>query len=114
MVVAMPGCVNDAPVNENLSVSGPISTQDVPAIIAGAVCPIPPLGYERMPGYQPDSVDPSLSEKSLAFISPTLEGNPTFYLGILQQPVNFCGIAKDNILSVKLFASGAYIYEGKD
>ncbi len=75
------------------------------------VCPIPPLNHEKIPGYRPGGVDPSLSSKALEFISPTLEGNPTFYSSILQQPVKFCGMAKENIVKIKLFASGIYIYE---
>lgn len=77
------------------------------------ICPIPLVGYDRIPGYQPGRVNPSLSQKSITFISPTLEGNPRFYLGILQQPVQFCGTAKPEITTVRVFASGAYTYEQK-
>jgi hypothetical protein len=77
------------------------------------LCPIPPLNYEKISGYQPAHIEPSLSSKKLEFISPTLEGNPTYYLGILQQPVRFCGLAKNSVVKVKLFASGAYLYEKK-
>ncbi|NEQ53922.1 MAG: hypothetical protein F6K11_27960 [Leptolyngbya sp. SIO3F4] len=76
-------------------------------------CPIPPVDYEKIPGYQPGRVNPSLSEKTLQIISPTLdEGDDRhFYEGLLQQPIQFCGTAKDAVVKVKLFSTGAYIYE---
>ncbi len=77
------------------------------------VCPVPLLGHEKIPGYQPDSVDPKLAQQPIAFVSPTLEGNPRFYLGLLQQPVKFCGTANNKIAKVKLFASGPYRSEEK-
>lgn len=92
----------------------PALSQASPTIAAKELCPIPPVNYNKIPGYQPGKVDPSLSQRPIDIISPTLEGNPTFYLGILQQPVRFCGTAKDNIVKIKLFATGAYIYEKKD
>jgi hypothetical protein len=114
LVTTLSGCFNDD-FNKNIpTVQTNTLSQNSSSEVANVICPIPPIGYERIPGYQPGSVDPSLSQKSIEFISPTLEGNPSFYLGILQQPVRFCGIAKDNIVKVKLFASGAYIYEQQD
>lgn len=76
-------------------------------------CPTPPVDHGKIPGYQPGRVDPSLSKKTLQIISPTLdEGDDRhFHEGLLQQPIQFCGTAKDPIVTVKLFATGAYIYE---
>lgn len=96
----------------------PVSVQSIKSVSSATrqklLCPIPLLGYEKLPGYQPGSVDPAFVQKPIAFVSPTLEGNPRFYLGLLQQPVKFCGTANDKIAKVKLFASGAYRYEEKD
>jgi hypothetical protein len=75
------------------------------------VCPTSPKNYEKIPEYNPGTVDPSILGKTIEIISPTLLGNPTFYLGILQKTVKFCGIAQSNIIKVKLFSTGAYIYE---
>jgi hypothetical protein len=111
IIFALSSCTIGKSVKEEPA-STPIANSSTSAILE-EVCPIPPKSYRKIPGYQPDSVDPSLSQKTLQFISPILEGDPTFYLGILQQPVRFCGTAKDSIVKVKFFASGTYVYEKK-
>jgi hypothetical protein len=78
------------------------------------ICPTPPLAYESIPGYQPGKVDPSLVQETVKIISPvSVEASSNFYESILQQPIKFCGTAKENIVKVKLFSSGAYLYEKK-
>jgi hypothetical protein len=113
LVCASSGCTNNNLENETTT-STPIANQDLStAMVDGKFCPIPPINYEKIPGYNPGNVNPSRSQKPIEIISPTLSGNPTFYLGILQQPVRFCGTAQGTIVKVKLFATGAYLYEKK-
>ena len=109
-VFTLQGCVTNKAVN-NEAKDVAAEDSDSSALTTKEVCPIPPINYEKIPGYQPGIANPSLSSKLLEFMSPTLEGNSTFYLSILQQPVRFCGTAKGNITKIKLFASGIYIYE---
>jgi hypothetical protein len=109
-VFTLQGCTTNKNIKSEIKQATP-NDPSLSNLTAREVCPIPPINYEKIPGYQPDTADPSLSSKLLEFVSPTLEGNPTFYLSILQQPVKFCGIAKENIVKIELFASGIYIYE---
>lgn len=111
MITTVFESINNDLSQADLTVSASETVEYLSSGIASSVCPIPPLGYEQIPGYDPGRVDPSQSDQLLAFISPTLEGNPVFYMGILQQPVKFCGIANGDIERVELLASGAYIYE---
>jgi hypothetical protein len=108
------GCAGNETVRED-AVSQPTtaSSQSTPAPSNNTpVCPTPPLAYESLPGYQPGRVDPSLVQETVKIISPvSVEASSNFYESILQQPIKFCGTAKENISKVKLFSSGAYIYE---
>lgn len=114
IVTTVFGCISNDRSQEDLTAPVSDAVEVSSSELAHSVCPIPPLGYEQIPGYEPDSVDPAQSDQLLAIISPTLEGNPSFYMGLLQQPVKFCGIANGDIVRVELLASGAYVYEVTD
>jgi hypothetical protein len=110
------GCADNETAKENVVATQPTATssQVAPAASSGntQICPVPLRGYANIPGYQPGRVDPSLSQKAVEIISPTVgNGGPVFHEGLTQQPIRFCGTAKDNIAKVKLFSTGAYTYE---
>lgn len=113
LITSLSGCNHNNAItqpteSEATTVSETLTATDSPT----KICPIPPAG--KIPGYQPGKVEPSLSQKTIQIISPILdEGDRNFYTGLRQQPIQFCGTAKDNIINVKLFATGAYIYEQK-
>jgi hypothetical protein len=114
LVVIASGCAGSEPVKEDVvTQSTTINSQATPtANETTQICPTPPLAYESLPGYQPGRVDPSLVQETVKIISPvSAEASSNFYESILQQPIKFCGTAKENIVKVKLFSSGAYIYE---
>jgi hypothetical protein len=114
---ALSGCATNDSGKEKVASSGNSSSETVvlPSETPTAICPVPSPDYQKIPGYQPGRVDPSLEQKPLAFISPTFEGDSVAYtLSVLEQPVKFCGTAKDNIVRVELFSTGAYLYEQKN
>jgi hypothetical protein len=75
------------------------------------ICPIPPTGHENIPGYKAGRVDSSLSQSTLKIISPTASGRA--HINDVFTTIEFCGIAKNNLVKVKLFASNAGIKENQ-
>jgi hypothetical protein len=116
-ICALSGCATNDSGKEKIASTNNSSSTETAALPSEAsmkICPVPPPDYQKLPGYQPSSVDPSLEQKPLAFVSPTFEGDSvSYHLSVLEQPVKFCGTAKNNIVRVELFSTGAYLYEKK-
>lgn len=77
------------------------------------ICPIPPPGHEKIPGYKVGRVDPSLNQKNIEIISPATMALGRGLISDIFTTVEFCGTAKDDLAKVKLFASNAGIKENQ-
>jgi hypothetical protein len=81
--------------------------------VSSQICPIPPSGHEKIPGYTAGKVNSSLIQKTLEVISPP---NMNLGRGLISDvftTIEFCGTAKENIVKVKLFTSNAGIKENQ-
>ncbi len=102
------GCIHLKPLSQNQvsSIAEPLAKVGTPS-----VCPIPPNGYEQMPGYQPGQVDPAKVTQSIEMFSPASSSIGRGGYGGTFDPIEFCGIAKNGVVEVKLFTSREHIQE---
>jgi hypothetical protein len=109
------GCAHTQFNNQSQSSPAPstLSENKLNGQASSQICPTPPSGYEKMPGYKVGKVDPSLSQNTLEIISPATMALGRALISDVFTTIEFCGTAKNNLVKVKLFTSNAGIKENQ-
>jgi hypothetical protein len=106
------GCTQTQTTNQSQKTDAEVlSKNQLPEQKSALICPIPPTGHENIPGYKASRVDPSLSQSTLKIISPTASGRA--HISDIYTTIEFCGIARNELVKVKLFSSSAGIKENQ-